>query len=186
MNNHLAKNLKKQGYNFELKMLGTGYLDNKVRKMVKKENLEDVVNIIGQVPSTEVRKYMEEANIFIATSDSAEGWGAVVNEAMAAGCAVIANRRMGSAPYLINQEQSGIMYNTYKELEEQTKRLMKDKELREKLGKNGYKIVTEKWTSKNATENLLKLFDATISGKEIEIEDGPASKAKKYKYTKKI
>ncbi len=182
----LAKNLKKQGYNFELKMLGTGYLDNKVRKMVKKENLEDVVNIIGQVPSTEVRKYMEEANIFIATSDSAEGWGAVVNEAMAAGCAVIANRRMGSAPYLINQEQSGIMYNTYKELEEQTKRLMKDKELREKLGKNGYKIVTEKWTSKNATENLLKLFDATISGKEIEIEDGPASKAKKYKYTKKI
>ncbi len=182
----LAKKLKKQGYNFELKMLGTGVLEEKIKNIIQKEHLEDVVEVIGQVPSTEVRKYMEKANIFIATSDSAEGWGAVVNEAMSAGCAVIANRRMGSAPYLIKQNKSGIMYNTYKELEEQVKRVIKDKALRKTLGMNAYEVVDKEWTSENAVNNLLKLFEATVKGKEIEIEDGPASKAKKYKYTKKI
>ncbi len=182
----LAKNLKKQGYDFELKMLGTGVLEEKIKNIIQKEHLEDVVKIIGQVPSTEVRKYMEKANIFLATSGSAEGWGAVVNEAMSAGCAVIANRRMGSVPYLIKQNKSGIMYNTYKELEEQVKRVINDKDLRKTLGINAYEVVNKKWTSENAANNLLKLFDATVKGKEIEIEDGPASRAKKYKYTKKI
>ena len=182
----LAKNLKKQNYKIELKMLGTGNLEDKIKEKIEKENLQDEVKVIGQVPSTEVRKYMEEANIFIATSDSAEGWGAVVNEAMAAGCAVVANRRMGSAPYLINQNKSGIMYNTYGELEEQVKRLIADKQLRKELGINGYRVVTEKWTSENAVNNLLELFNATVSGKEFEVEDGPASRAKKYKYTKKV
>ena len=77
----------------------------KIKKEIKKEKLEDVVQVVGQVPSEEVKNYMEDANIFIGTSDSREGWGAVVNEAMNAGCAIVANRRMGSAPFLIKNGQ---------------------------------------------------------------------------------
>ena len=98
----LAKNLKEQNYNFKLKMLGAGYLEEEMKRRVKEFKLEDVVEIVGQVPSDKVKDYYEKANIFIGTSDSNEGWGAVVNEAMNAGCAIIANKKMGSIPFLIN------------------------------------------------------------------------------------
>lgn len=178
----LAKNLKKQGYSFNIKMLGTGELEEKIKQDIKNNNLEDVVEVVGQVPSDKVKDYMEKANIFIATSDSQEGWGAVVNEAMNAGCAIVANRRMGSVPFLIRHNERGMMYNTYEDLEKYTKQLMENQELRCKLSKNAYKYITEKWTSQIAAKNLISLFESVISGKENEVKDGPASKAYKYKY----
>ncbi len=180
----LAKNLKEQNYNFKIKMLGAGVLENKIRGKIEKEGLKDVVEVIGQVPSDQVRYYMEDANIFIGTSDSREGWGAVINESMNAGCTVIANQKMGSVPFLIKHNENGLRYNTYKELENNVKRAIKDKELQRRLGKNAYKFITEEWTSSVATNNLLKLFEAIITGKEFDIKDGPASKAKNYKRKK--
>ncbi len=173
----LAKQLKKQNYAFELEMLGTGNLEKKIKKTIQKEHLEDVVKVIGQVPSEEVRRRMERANIFIATSDSAEGWGAVVNEAMSAGCTVIANRRMGSVPYLIKQGESGIRYNRYQDLEKAVKQAIEDKALRRKMGINAYTVVNEDWTSSVAAENLITLFESILTGKEFEIKEGPASRA---------
>ena len=172
----LAKRLKKQKYNFHIKMLGTGKLEEKTRKKVKKLGLEDVLEIVGQVPSDEVKNYMERANMFIGTSDSQEGWGAVINESMHAGCALVANKRMGSVPFLIKDGETGLIYTTYSELEDKVKLLMKDKELRDKLGKNAYTYITEKWTGSVAANNLIELFDSIINKKEYKIKEGPASK----------
>ena len=177
----LAKNLKKQGYKFRIKMLGNGKLSTKIEKLIQKNGLEQYVELVGQVPSDKLKEYMEKANIFIGTSDSSEGWGAVINESMNAGCAIVANRRMGSVPFLIENNENGMTYDKYSDFEEKVKLLLQNKELREKLGKNAYKYITEKWTSSIATENLIKLFESILNGKEIEIINGPASKAKKYK-----
>ena len=175
----LAKNLKKQNYNFEITMLGAGALQDRIKRTIKKENLGDVVKLVGQVPSDKVKDYMEKANIFIATSDSSEGWGAVVNEAMNAGCAIVANKKMGSVPFLIQDNENGMMYEKYKDFELKVKELLDDKELRAKLSKNAYEYITQKWTSSMAAENLIELFEAVMNGKESKIKDGPASKAKK-------
>ena len=182
----LAKNLKKQNYNFKIKMLGQGDLENKIKTKIKKQKLEDAVEIVGQVPSDQVKYYMEEANIFIGTSDSREGWGAVINESMNAGCAIVANQRMGSVPFLIKHGENGFMYNSYKDLEEKVKLLIENEPLRKKLGKNAYTFITQKWTSAVAANNLIELFESIINGKEFKITDGPASKATNYKRTKKI
>lgn len=181
----LARSLKKQGYNFEIKMVGTGVLEEKIRQQVKKENLDDVVNVVGQVPSETVKEYMEKANIFIGTSDQNEGWGAVINESMNAGCSIVANRRMGSVPFLIQDGETGFRYNTYQELEERVKQLIKDKNLRAKLGKNAYQYITQKWTSSIAAENIIELFDSIINKKQFNVTEGPASKALPYKRSKK-
>lgn len=172
----LAKRLKKQNYNFHIKMLGTGKLEEKTRKKVKKLGLEDVLEIVGQVPSDKVKDYMEKANIFIGTSDSQEGWGAVINESMNAGCALVANKKMGSVPSLLKDGETGLIYTSYKELEYKVKLLINDKELREKLGKNAYTYITEKWTGSVAANNLIELFDSIINKKEYKIKEGPASK----------
>ena len=39
----LARNLKKQNYNFQIKMLGTGKLIDKVKKDIEKQDLKDVI-----------------------------------------------------------------------------------------------------------------------------------------------
>lgn len=175
----LAKNLKAQNYNFKLKMLGTGYLEEEMKRRIKEFKLEDVVEIVGQVPSDKVKDYYEKANIFIGTSDSNEGWGAVVNEAMNAGCVIIANKKMGSVPFLIKDKENGIIYRSYQELEDAAKLVIDNKKLRKKLGENAYEFITEKWNAKVGAENLVKLFGSIIEGKEVKIEDGPASKASK-------
>lgn len=172
----LAKNLKKQNYDFEIKMLGTGELINKIKKKISKINLDNVIEVVGQVPSDKVKEYMEEADIFIGTSDKQEGWGAVVNESMNAGCAIVANVRMGSVPVLIKEGENGFTYKTYDELERKTKKLIENRELRKKIGKNAYTFITEKWTSSIAANNILKLFDSILNGEEFNINEGPASK----------
>ena len=172
----LAKNLKKQNYDFEIKMLGTGKLINKINKKISKINLDNVIEVVGQVPSDKVKEYMEEADIFIGTSDKQEGWGAVVNESMNAGCAIVANVRMGSVPVLIKEGENGFTYKTYDELERKTKKLIENRELRKKIGKNAYTFITEKWTSSIAANNILKLFDSILNGEEFNINEGPASK----------
>ncbi len=182
----LAKRLKEQNYNFKIRMIGTGKIEQKIRNIIKEKQLEDVLKVVGQVSSEEVKKYYEKSNIFIATSDSNEGWGAVMNEAMNAGCSVVANQKMGSVPFLIKHGENGLMYNTYEELEKNVKQLIEDKELRRKLAINGYKYITEKWTSKVAVNNLLELFESIINKREHKIMDGPASKAQIYKIQKNI
>lgn len=176
----LAKRLKQQGYHFEIKMLGTGVLEEKVRRQVKNQGLEDVINIVGQVPSSDVKNYMEKANIFLGTSDQNEGWGAVINESMNAGCSIVADRRMGSVPYLIKEGVTGFRYSSYDELESKVKKLLEDKALRAKLGRGAYEYITQKWTAKLAAENLIELFDCIIHEKEFGVTEGPASKAVPY------
>lgn len=180
----LAKRLRQQNYKFKIKMLGTGELKEKIEQTIKNEKLEDFIEVIGQVPSDKVKEYMEKADIFLGTSDSREGWGAVINESMNAGCTVIANQRMGSVPFLIKHNQNGLMYNTYNELEENVKKAIADKELRRKLGKNAYKTISEEWTSQKATRNLVNLFESIVNGKEYDVNEGPASKATNYKRKK--
>ena len=175
----LAKELRKENVEFKIKMLGTGKLIEKIKREVTKNDLSGQIEIVGQVPSSKVKDYMEEADIFIGTSDNQEGWGVVVNEAMNAGCAIVANRRMGSVPILIKDGENGYTYDKYPELKEKVEYLIKNAEARSKLGKNAYLYITQKWTSTIAANNLIKLFESILYGKEFDVKDGPASKQTK-------
>ena len=174
----LAKDLKKQNYSFKIQMLGTGVLEEKIRNKIKKQNLEDVIEIVGQVPSDKVKDYMERANIFIGTSDSYEGWGAVINESMNAGCCVVADKQMGSVPFLIGDTGAGLMYENYRDLENKVKQVIDDKELRKDFSKKAYDYITTKWTGEIAAKNIIEMFNSTISGTELKVKEGPACKIK--------
>lgn len=96
----------------------------------------------------EVRKYMEKANIFLFTSNYEEGWGAVLNEAMNSGCAVVASHAIGSVPFLINDGVNGYIYKNgnKKELCKLVEMLALSKELREKIGVEAYKTLYNTWS----------------------------------------
>ena len=173
----LAKKLVKDGLEFKITMIGTGVMYEKIKEEIHKNNLENYVELTGAVESDKVRDYMEKAKIFILTSGKQEGWGAVLNEAMNSACAVITDINVGAAPFLINDSENGLLYKNFEELYMYTKNLIEDNKLRKKLYENAYKTILETWNSKNATNNLINLFESIKDGQEYKIKDGPASKA---------
>ena len=103
----VAENFMKSGYDFQMNFIGGGELEQQLRSEVEQKHLEGNVHFLGFVSPEKVREYMEKANIFLFTSDQNEGWGAVANEAMNSGCAVVANQAIGSVPYLIKSGENG-------------------------------------------------------------------------------
>lgn len=173
---YAAKYLKEKGIDCEVNMMGVGYLKEKLEAMVKKYNLEEQVNILGSMPTTEVRKILKQSDIALLTADKGEGWGAVVNEAMNSCCAVLCNKFTGSVPFLVEDGESGMMYKNNKEFFEKLEILAKDKELREKLGRNAYINLSENWSPDKAVENFDIMINSIQNNKEIEIQSGPCSR----------
>lgn len=87
--------------NFKLRFIGRGPLESEMKKMVSRLKLDNYVEFLGSMPPESVRTYMEESEIFIATSDQNEGWGATVNEAMSSACAVVASHAIGAVLFCI-------------------------------------------------------------------------------------
>lgn len=174
---HIAKRLKEDNIKTKIKMIGSGVLFNTIKQSIAKQQLTDYIELIGPLESDKVQSYMEKANIYLFTSDRHEGWGVVLNEALNSGCAVIANKEIGSVPFLIKNRENGLIANNFEEFYNNVKLLLSNKELRMKIGKNAYKTIDEQWNCINAVNNLEKLFDSIINNKESQIKEGPASKA---------
>ena len=161
-----AKWLKDDGYSFVLNMIGTGEEQDRAKMLVKKYGLEDCVKFLDSMSPEEVRLHMENSQIFMFTSDRNEGWGAVMNEAMNSGCAVVANDQIGSVPYLVKDGINGFSYKNgvVKELYRKVKSLLDDKELTASFGRTAYDTLNGVWNAHTAVKGLLKAFAVIKEG----------------------
>lgn len=175
----LANELKKSGYNFHLTMIGTGEMFEYINALIKKLDVSEYVSLLGSIPNSEVKTHMRKANIFLFTSDQNEGWGAVLNEAMSCGCAVVASNLIGAAPYLIEHNKNGLIFKSgsLASLLQQTERLFKDSALRNRLSINAYDTLSTVWCPKNAASNFILLAQSMLSDQLISINEEPCSKA---------
>lgn len=151
-----AKYLKEKGHAFHLDMVGGGALEETVRRLVAEYGIGDVVTLHGYCPPDKVRSLMERADIYLATSDRQEGWGAVVNEAMNSGCAVVGDHMMGAVPYLISHGENGMIYESGREemLFRLTEQLVQNRALCERIGRNAVRTITEEWNAEKAAGRL--------------------------------
>ena len=174
----VAKKLRAEGYDFQMNFIGSGELEGKIRAYVEKNNLSDRVHLLGTMSPEEVRRHMEESEIFLFTSDRNEGWGAVLNESMNSGCAVVASGAIGSVPYLIRNGENGYIYKSgnQNDLYQKVKYLLDHPEKREELGRAAYKTLAEVWNADTAAERFLELVAAIQNGKASPFADGPCSK----------
>lgn len=177
----VAKRLKNEGYSFEFNIIGSGDMETQLKELISINGLEDCVNMLGSMDSAKVREHMEQAQIFLFTSDRNEGWGAVLNEAMNSACAVVASSIIGSVPFLIEDRENGLIYKDgdTEDLYRKVKHLMDNEEKIKELGANAYITVKEQWCAKNAANRFTKLADSILSGnKKPDIfENGVCSKA---------
>lgn len=178
----LAASLKEKGYSFKMSIIGNGEMEAQLHEMIRRKGVEDCVEMLGAMSPDEVRSHMERADVFLFTSDFNEGWGAVLNESMNSGCAVVASHAIGSVPFLIKNGLNGLIYENenQKHFEEQVIRLLDDAELRSRIGKNAYETIVNMWNAKTAAERFILLTQNLIEKNNTDnlFADGPCSKAK--------
>jgi len=176
----LAKRLKDDGRKFTLRMIGTGEMESRLKSMVIQNELEDTVTFHGSMPPAKVREYMEIANIFIFTSDFNEGWGAVLNESMNSGCAIVASHAIGSVPFLIKNKENGLIYKNgdFTDFYSCVKLLMENKMYREDLSLNAYKTILSLWNAKVGAERFVKISSQLLDNSNVRLyNEGPCSRA---------
>ena len=172
----------------ELNFIGTGEEEEKLRKLVSDLGLEENVRFLGSMKPEEVRHHMEQAQIFLFTSDRKEGWGAVVNEAMNSGCAVIASDAAGSVPYLIRDDENGLIYGSgdVDALAGQIGYLLRHPGKARQLGIEAYRTIMTMWNADTAAERFLQLAEAAIKGTDLNClyDSGPCSPAGRRRHRK--
>jgi len=177
----LGRKLRDSGYEFSLDIIGTGPMQSQIKNMIEKNNLQNQIKLLGSMKPEQVRVHMEQANIFLFTSDFNEGWGAVLNEAMNSGCSVVTSHAIGSVPYLIKSGSNGLIYKSenINFLTERVKYLLDNKEICHKIGINAYKTMSNTWNAEEAANRLVELSKSLLTGNQLYFEEGPCSKAKK-------
>lgn len=175
----LANNLKRKGLYFQIDVIGTGARERDLLNRINKYNLMDSVHFLGAMPPNDVRKHMENASVFIFTSDRHEGWGAVLNESLNSACAVVAANNIGSVPYMIEDGVNGLVFKdqNWEDLTCKVEWLLTHEKERTNIAINAYKTMKEVWNAENASRNLISLYEALLNGKDTPIKNGPCSKA---------
>ena len=161
-----AKKLKETGTSFSLNIIGTGEMEAKLRSMIAEAGLEEQVHLLGPMQPEQVRRHMETSEIFLLTSDRNEGWGAVLNEAMNSGCAVVASHAVGSVPFLIHHKENGLIYRDGDTdmLFRRIQWLLERPAARETIGKHAYDTLREDWNPEMAVSRLVSLSRAILNG----------------------
>lgn len=187
----MAERLKNEGYKFHLDMCGEGEWRQAAELMVRERGLEDCVSFIDNRPNAELLEDMGRHDIFLFTSDRNEGWGAVANESMAQGCALVASEAIGSTPYLIQDGVTGLIFKapstrsgfakpdhqTLDSLCEKVRWLLDNPEKAAEIRTKASRFMREVYSPRVAAERLLKLIEALKGGQPTPFADGPCSQS---------
>ena len=184
----MARKLKEKGYKFQLEMYGDDshaakhdgiYPRKKLESLIAVLNVGDCVSLKGNQPNDEILRTMRKSSIFLFTSDRLEGWGAVANESLSNGCALVASDSIGSTPYLVDDGFNGFQFESgnVDSLTEKVEWLLTHPQELKQMQRNAYRRMRELWSPKNAANVFLTLVDVIQNGRENSILEGPCSKA---------
>ena len=160
----LADDLNRRGIRFHIHMIGSGKLEEELKAEAEYRLIDHYITFHGMLSPEATRDVMEKCHIHIFTSNYLEGWGAVVNEAMNAGCAVIANEEVGCAPYLIRNGSNGLTYQaSYEDMLDKVMLLVNYPGKIADLGINAYRTIADEWNGEVAAKRVIEAYEKIIS-----------------------
>lgn len=178
----MTESLLRDGIPVHLTMAGGGPLEAEIRDLIAQKQLTENIDLVGFQDPEEIRSLMRKSQVYLATSDREEGWGAVINEAMDSACLVVADRAMGAAPYLILNGENGISYPSGQTdaAAEALKKLLREPgyvQMR-RMQRAAYETIAQLWNADAAAERLYTCVTAELLGEKMPVyEDGPMSRA---------
>jgi len=140
--------------NVKLLVLGQGYEEQNLKKLVLEKKLESRVKFLGFISHNDLPKYLKISDVFIRPSIS-EGFGNSFVEAMAAGIPVVATPVGGIVDFLKNEE-TGIFCEVRnpQSIALSIKKYLENPALRTQIILNAKKMVLEKYDWNNVAKNM--------------------------------
>ena len=171
--------LKERGLDARLAIAGDGPEKAGLEALARELGVDDRVTFAGQLDPDGVKALMRSNDVFLATSNRKEGWGATVNEAMAAGCVVVASDEIGSAPFLIRDGENGLLFDSGDEADLASKvcQALGDEGASLRLQASAVAAIANEWGAENAAKRLVAYCEAMLGGERLRFEDGPMSPA---------
>lgn len=160
--------LVKEGLNLEYFIIGDGPERVNLQRLIEKLHLNKHVKMLGKKKQSEVKKWMQESDVYLMTSvyddtGRRETQGVVTAEAQACGLPVVAFRS-GGVPYTLEEGKTGYMAEE-KNLTEYTQHLRKlctDEKLRKKMGKNARKFIEDSFCQTKVAQKQVSLYEKVL------------------------
>ena len=158
-----AIKILKEKYQKEIKaaIVGKGYLEEELKELVMELEIEKEIEFLGV--RRDIEKLMKSTKLFVLPSRW-EGLPLTILEAMSSGAGIIATK-VGGIPEIIQNGKEGILISPKDSatLAGAIAELLKDRELRVKLGINAYKKVKEKYSIEVYIKNILELYKSLLN-----------------------
>lgn len=139
-----------------LVLLGNGPLKSELEQFVTDNHLQNVT-FVGQVPNTEIYRYLDAADIMVSSSKF-DNMPVSVLEGFKAGLLVIASN-VGGVPYLIENGRNGLLFESKndRQMAEKMIEAVADPEATRRMMANAHQSLDAyKW--ENCREKLLALY----------------------------
>jgi len=155
--------LERQGADFGALLVGFGPLRPELERLVQDLGLSAKVRFLGLVGREEIPQILAITDIFVLPSLS-EGLPTAIIEAMATGCAVVGTS-VGGTPELVIDGETGFLANPRdpESLAQKMAQLLKDSQLRQKMGEAGAKRVTETFTLDKMVQRYEALYKELVT-----------------------
>jgi glycosyltransferase involved in cell wall biosynthesis len=162
------REIKREMERAKLVIVGEGYLHGELIALVNRIGLKDSVLFTG---------FQMDVFEIIATFDVAvlpsffEGMGRVLLEAMAMEKPVVASR-VGGIPDLVEDGVNGFLVNPgrVRELKEGLLKVLQDKKLARKLGKQGRKKTSDRFSAEIMVQSIDRIYCELLSAKGISLD----------------
>jgi O-antigen/teichoic acid export membrane protein/glycosyltransferase involved in cell wall biosynthesis len=165
----LAHALKVKKYNFSLTIIGGGNEQEQksLHQLIEQYHLDAQVELTGFLNHDETIERIRKSDILLSTSDREEGFGVSIAEAMANGVMVVSSYLSGGAPFLIQHNKTGLLFDYCRpsDLVDKITYLLDRPNLILDMSKNSYTSYKENYDVSLGVKKLRGL---------IEYEDNPS------------
>ncbi|KKQ41169.1 MAG: Phosphatidylinositol alpha-1,6-mannosyltransferase [Candidatus Magasanikbacteria bacterium GW2011_GWA2_37_8] len=141
-------------------IIGDGSKKKVIMEMVQKNNLQNVVRWLGQMPYNELPKYYHLADLFVLLTHkdetAEEGWGTVFLEAGATGLPVVAGR-VGGVEEVVENLKNGLLVDIYQDMSvvSAVADLLREKEYALTMGETGRARATDEFRWEKQVKKLV-------------------------------
>jgi 1,2-diacylglycerol 3-alpha-glucosyltransferase len=161
---HCAIKILEAFKNSKFMVVSDGDLIAEMKKLVEGKGLGNRVIFAGVIPRKEIKNYYAAGDIFIYSSKS-ETQGMILTEAMYMGLPVVVVKATGTQDLVEDGKSGFLVAENRDEFGNASEKLIGDKNLREKFGKESARIAREKYTDKVCAQMLLEVYNSLIKSK---------------------
>jgi glycosyltransferase involved in cell wall biosynthesis len=154
--------LAREHINITLTLAGSGQMTHYLKKQVARYGLQDVVSFVGRIPPAEVYGFLAQHHALVMPS-RAEAFGVAALEAAACSRPVIATR-VGGVSEVVQDSETGLLVppEDPEALAQAIIQLAQDVPLRDRLGQNGRRFVSERYPWDKSLDIMAELYERLI------------------------